>query len=123
MPAEWTVNPLDFIPHYKGKFKKLCEEVAIEIYAGVIQRTPVSTGNLRASWRIKVNGIDDSIEESGSLENIAPAPKIPTSLEPLPDNPVINITNSQRYAAAVENGGPRNEPRKMVALTLESLKP
>lgn len=123
MPTKWTVDPREFIPEFVGKHSKLCEEVAIEIYAGVIQRTPVDTGNLRASWNIAEGREDLTIVVGGSVRNPLPPPKIPTTLGKLPDYPIINVTNSQPYADVVENGGPHNEPRKMVALTLESLKP
>lgn len=123
MPTEWTVNPLEFIPEFKGQHSKLCEEVAIEIFAGVIQRTPVEKGNLRASWRIAEGAEDLTITVGGSVGNPLPPPKIPSTLGKLPDGPIIYVTNAQPYAAEVENGGPHNEPRKMVALTLESLKP
>lgn len=121
MPTEWDVNPLEFMGEVRMKHKKLCEEVAKEIFAGVIERTPVISGNLRASWDLNQTG--DAIDvSSGSEGSPAPAPKIPKTIPNLPDYPVLYVTNGKAYAPLVENGSPHNEARKMVALTLESLK-
>lgn len=120
--VEWVVDPRKFIPEFKGKIAAITEEVAIEIFAGVISRTPVRTGNLRASWRIKEGSVDDSITESGSVESPAPAPKIPSKISFSTEYPTIYVTNYQPYAGFVNNGTPHHPPVSMVELTLASLK-
>jgi uncharacterized protein CbrC (UPF0167 family) len=123
MSSQWIVNPLEFIPEMKDRVSKATEEVAIEVFAGVIRRTPVYTGNLQASWRIKEGSEDLTTTDSGSPDSPASPPRIPKTLGKLPEYPTVFITNAQLYAEEVENGGKRNAPRYMVKLTLESLKP
>lgn len=120
---EWVVDPRSFIPDVKAKIAKITEEVAIEIFSGVISRTPVRTGNLRASWRINEGSPDTSINTSGSESSPAPAPRIPSTLGIKSEFPVIYVTNYQPYAGWVNNGSPTNVPVLMVELTLQSLKP
>jgi hypothetical protein len=111
-----------FVPIMREDHKKLCESIALEVHSGVVKRTPEVTGNLQASWTIGVGDVDRSIVESGTVDRPAAPAITPTSLGPLPDFPVIYVSNSQPYVQLVENGGPKNEPHKMMALTLESIK-
>lgn len=122
MAVAWSVEPDQLMVQVVDKHRKKCEEIALQVFAGVVERTPVISGDLRASWKIGIEGVDGTIETGGSPQNPLAAPTVPTSLEGLSDFPVINVTNSQPYAEQVENGGPKNRPRHMVQLTLESLK-
>src|ERR1043165_6093565 len=103
------------------KHKKKCEEVAIEVFAGVVQRTPVETGNLRASWRMNAEEVDNSVSSGGTIESPLSPPQIPKEIDGLKDFPIIYVTNSKPYAELVENGGPDNPPAHMVKHTIESL--
>jgi len=122
VPSQWVVSPMEFVPTLHDSVKKVTEEVAIEIFAGVIHRTPYFTGNLRASWRIREGSEDLSTTTTGSaLVPIGP-PSIPKTLGKLPRYPTVYITNAIPYADVVENGSPKNPAAYMVKLTLESLR-
>jgi uncharacterized protein CbrC (UPF0167 family) len=122
MADGWDTSPMLFVPIFRHEHKKLCASIALQVHRGVVKRTPEVTGNLQASWNISVGDVDRTIVTSGSVGSPAAPAQTPASLGELPDFPVIYVSNSQPYAQLVENGGPNNEPHKMMAVTLESVK-
>jgi len=120
--VEWNLDPDKALADLVKVHKAKCEAIALRVYAGVIERTPVVTGELRASWNLSHTSPDSTVVHGGSVGNPIPAPSVPESIAGLPDFPVIYVSNSTPYAENVENGGPKNAPRHMLQLTLESLK-
>lgn len=115
----WDVDPMDFIPEVTDTYKNQVVGLAKRVFDGVVSRTPVYTGNLRASW-VAAPFEDYSVKIGGSKENQLPPPTFPSELfSLLPD--VIYVMNSTSYAGLVEFGGPKNVPRAMVQLTINSL--
>lgn len=95
-------------------------ELANSVFNGCVDRTPVRSGNLRASWRIEYGGSPDmsSFVIGGTPDSPMSAPtagKIPKGALN------VYIVNCTPYADLVEDGGPKNPPHHMLALTLQSL--
>lgn len=122
MGLEWDSEPDEFIDVVLDGHKKICENVAIEVYAKIVDLTPVHSGSLRASWNLTHTSPDYTYVTGGSAENPLSAPQIPDHIEGLPRMPTIHIANGTPYASYVNDGGPRNVPVHMVELALEAVK-
>lgn len=118
---DWDLDIAAVGAQIAGDVRSEVESIAIKLFSGVIGRTPVRSGSLRASWRLSPGSPDPSITKGGSDNAPLPAPSVPTSIPGLPDYPVVYVTNSTPYADDVENGGPRNAPAYMMKLTVDSL--
>lgn len=112
---------VEFMHEVRSDHKKLCESTALEVLEAVVDRTPVYTGDLRASWKISVSKPDLGIVVGGTPSSPLAAPDIPKTLGQLPDFPTIYVTNSTPYAEAVNDGSPTNAPVHMLELALLSL--
>lgn len=115
----WDVNPLDFIPLVKEDIAQATLTIAEKVFYGVVSRTPVYSGSLRASWVVD-SSENTSIVVGGNSSNVLPPPMFPQSIR-LAKPEVIYIMNSTPYAGLVEFGGPKNVPRAMVQNTLNTL--
>ena len=115
----WDIDPRDFVQVVKTDISKAVMTLAEKVFYGVISRTPVYTGSLRASW--VVSNIERyGVVVGGSPVSVLPPPTFPDSIKATkPD--VIYIMNSTPYAGLVEFGGPTNPPRAMVQNTINSL--
>lgn len=115
----WDVNPMEFIPVVQDDISKITVDLAEKIFYGVVSRTPVYTGDLRASW-IAETYESTSVNVGGSKDSPLPPPTFPAHIRGLKPT-MVYIMNSTPYAGLVEFGGPTNIPRAMVQLTLNSL--
>jgi hypothetical protein len=115
----WDVDPLEFLPKVQGDIVDLTVTIAERIFDGVVSRTPVYTGNLRASWVVGV-GENYYRATGGSPSNVLPPPTFPAGLRSMKPQ-LIYIMNTTPYAGLVEFGGPKNIPRAMVQQTLSAL--
>lgn len=70
--------------------------LALQIFSGVVSRTPVDDGHLRAAWNISINN-EEYVTTPGGKGNW----NLPTDLGRFP---IIYITNGLPYAAVVEYG-------------------
>lgn len=87
-------------------------KTVIDVFAKVVQKTPVKTGRARASWRIGVGSPDLSVApEGGGGSPIAPPPNA-ISLK------ATWITNNLPYIAALEEGWSGQAPNGMLRISL-----
>lgn len=70
--------------------------LSLHIFTGVVLKTPVDEGHLRAAWNISLNR-PEYITTPGSKGNSA----LPANMGPFPR---VHITNGLPYAAVVEYG-------------------
>lgn len=100
-------------------------QVAFEIQEKIVERTPIDTGRAKASWRLNPNVADGSVEPdltgdgeellfAGQSLSVARAQqqKIPFGTRR------IVISNNLHYIEKLENGGSRQAPVGMVAITV-----
>ncbi|MBT4080295.1 MAG: HK97 gp10 family phage protein [Gammaproteobacteria bacterium] len=88
---------------------------ALQVFSGLILRTPVDTGRARANWNTSAGAIDYSIDED------ATKPQSPTLRKGDGSKPIY-ITNNLPYIGELENGSSTQAPKGMVAVTLSELK-
>jgi len=116
----WDVDPMEFMSTVDDDIVAVTERVARDVLKGVVSRTPVYTGRLRASWNLAVNIEDSSIVSTGGAPGSPlPPPGAPSFSIKATDK--VIISNNQPYAVVVEAGGPHNPAVGMVAATLSGL--
>ena len=87
---------------------KSMNATSFKLLAGFVKRTPVDTGAAKNSWNITEDKIDTSLKS-----------KVRDEISGKKD---IYITNSTHYILKLENGGSKQAPKGMVALTVNELK-
>ena len=88
--------------------------VALEIWTGVVKKSPVKTGRFRASWNFTEGHVDASVKPEGKHGS-----PHPPALRSNPDNFTVTwITNNLPYAVPLEEGHSQKAPFGMVRVTL-----
>lgn len=113
-------GPDDFHAWFMGETRRDAERLAAAIFDGVVRRTPVYTGSLRASWHMSTGKPVYMKVTGDSPRSPLPPPSMPKlsisgKLEP------IFITNGQPYAYLIENGHSTKAPAGMLQITLDEL--
>ena len=100
-------------------------QVAFEIQEKIVMRTPIDTGRAKASWRLNPNVADPSFEPdlTGDGEELLfPSQALivaKTQQQKIPfGTKRIVISNNLHYIEKLENGGSRQAPVGMVAITV-----
>lgn len=105
---EFNADLRRFANRLDAEVDKVVRKVALDIFAGVVRRTPVATGALRASWQIGVNQVSsDRVNVTGNLTPAAASTIANKEVDKIGNagaGDVINITNNQPYAIVVEYG-------------------
>lgn len=96
------------------------ERLVKQIFTGIVARTPVASGSLRASWRVSANVLDKSITFQKSHVNPLPPPVF--RMPPFKFGDHIFVSNALPYVFMVEYGSSQKAPDGMVRVTLASVK-
>lgn len=105
------------------KTETVIKKIALQIFNGVVLKTPVDTGRARASWVI---GIERPVSSPKFSENqeFGPQEAMNYAFQELaelneigPDSTVF-ISNSLPYIEVLEDGSSKQAPEGMVAVTL-----
>ena len=116
---QWRRDPMRLIGHLENVTKDRTLELSKKIFDGIVSRTPVETGSLRASWRASLNQPDMSKTTGGTAEAPLAPPIFPLSQIPLYAK--VFISNGQKYVMPIEYGWSQKAPQGMVRVTLASL--
>lgn len=114
------ISKKDFGLFLKDETIKETKRIASAVFRGVVKRTPVDTGQTRASWRKTVGQVDrTTVDVGGSSASPLPPPRNPNiRMDKLEK---IFVTNRKGHIGYLENGSPNTEASAMVAATLASL--
>jgi len=97
------------------------KKVSLDMFAGVIRKTPVDTGRARSSWNIAVGKPDLSVAPVGGASQKSSNSKAAAFDNPDPYSKVF-ITNNLDYIEFLEQGSSKQAPLGMVKVTvLETL--
>jgi len=93
-------------------------KVIVDVYAELIQRSPVLTGRFRANWIYSVNAkASGTIPTAGTSLSPTPAPDAPeVAAEAF--GKVHWLTNNLPYAQRLEDGHSKQAPTGLVGLTV-----
>jgi len=95
------------------------KSLATKVYNKIVARTPVDTGQARASWNMSKNNPDFSTVDTGRG---LPAPEAPKITFAGGEYPLIHISNGKPYIWRLENGWSGQAPAGMVQVTLDELR-
>lgn len=115
----WQRDPMHLVGHLENVAKERAINVAKEIFDGVVSRTPVRTGSLRASWRVALNTPNLSVVVNSDPNRPLPPPTF--NLQSVPLYSRIYISNGQKYVMPIEYGWSNQAPQGMIRVTLASL--
>jgi len=94
---------------------------ALQIFGGIVERTPVLSGALRANWQAELNRPNEATVPFTGAPGAAAATATTKASEIMrgymPGN-VIWFTNNMPYAQKMEEGGSGQAPSGMVDVTL-----
>lgn len=106
----------------------LTKRVAFEVFARVVEKTPVDTGRARAAWTIAIGAPDLRIVPEGQYDKsmasaIAKANAVLGSYGTTGRTVLlpIYIANNLPYIDELENGSSQQAPQGMVALSLKEV--
>ena len=100
----------------------IVKKVIVDVFARIVERTPVDTGRARASWQFGIG-----VEPAGTVEEGDWHGKIPTLVAEATEKIVAApaavwfIANHLDYIEQLEAGWSKQAPAGMVALTLREM--
>lgn len=116
-----------FIPFLRNRASVKTLNVAKAVWQGAVDRSPVASGELRASWNLSVGApnyetVGDSNRSPGKLSVPLPPPTLP-SIQPLPlKNAKYFVANGKEYASFVEYGTVSISPQLMLSRSVAAVK-
>lgn len=114
------ISKLDFGVFIDGAIVEETKRVASKIFRGVVKRTPVLTGQTRASWRKSVGSVDrTTVDVGGSPDAPLPPPANPNIRMTTPQK--IFVTNRKSHIGYLEDGSPTTAATAMLKATLASI--
>lgn len=115
----WRRDPMHLVGHLENVAKSRALAVGKEIFDGVVSRTPVRTGSLRASWNASLDSPNLSVKVNSNPLLPLAAPIF--QLTSMPLYAKLYISNGQKYVMPIEYGWSSQAPQGMIRVTLASL--
>ncbi len=104
------------------KTETVIKKLSLQVFTGVVQKTPVDTGRARSAWVIGINKAEDSPDVEGETftagSATAKAMGQIASLSQIGPFSKVFISNSLPYIVSLEDGSSTQAPEGMVAVTL-----
>lgn len=130
--GKWSLDLTKYAKAKDEQIKTVRKKVAMAIYSGVVQRTPVDTGRARGNWVI---GIGEDIQTATERTGDCSGQEIP-KLNSANGDETIYISNNLPYIAKLEYGGyskksdsgktingySKQAPQGMVGVTMARIK-
>ncbi|MDH3003505.1 HK97 gp10 family phage protein [Pasteurella multocida] len=120
--GSFVIDIAKFREKLGDKADLILKKVGIEAYEKVKQKTPVDTGQLRASWTVSVNGMPQNYDGDISALNTA---KFGDSLIIATDKPYAPMLEYGLYpkpgGIKTENGFSIQAPQGMVRITVQEM--
>jgi hypothetical protein len=127
MSLTWlTSKPtLSFIPKVRREAAQRALNIAENVWQGAVDRTPVASGELRASWNLSRGKVNYStvglVDSSPSITGSSlPPPQMPKLSAGSLGSAVYHVSNGKRYAPHVEFGSATITPRLMLTRSIQA---
>lgn len=120
----FTVDLSRIVARTKGKADLAVKKVALEAFRGIVMKSPVDTGRLRANWTLSIDGFSTATHEGTDKTGAGTMGKITAGLAPIKINgQSIYLTNSLPYVRRIEYEGwsKIKAPQGMVRITLQEI--
>lgn len=121
----------DFVTKCRKNGEQVMRKVALDVFRGVVQRTPVDTGRARGSWNVDINRVNKTVDTDPAERRDPPAlgaPPGPANLSQAAGKVFeakwgdeIYISNNVPYIRYLEDGSSQQapEPGAMVGSTVQ----
>lgn len=97
-------------------------KIALALYDGITEKTPVKTGRAKGNWNLSVSSMDRSVDDSATSTPFGRPAKAPGMMKGDGDK-IIWITNSLPYINSLEHGhSERQAPSGMLSLTVNEVR-
>jgi len=104
-----------------GMIALFVQKIALDLFAGIVDRTPVRTGRARGNWFLTTGAPSSSVAYLGAKEpDSVPYPS-PPDVSKITGRESVFIINNLVYIEALENGHSAQAPNGMVALTMREV--
>jgi hypothetical protein len=107
------------------KFETVVRRVIVDLFRRIVERTPVDTGRLRASWTISINSPDLDVAPDRRYSPAEAAAKAREKEKiaylSRPMRQVVYISNGLPYAEVIENGHSKQAPVGMVMISVTEI--
>lgn len=119
--SSWNMDVEGIMFGLTSSVKRVAERTAQKVYDGVVKRSPVYSGQFRASWNISQGAPNYATADSGgSPASPLTAPKQKAKLFGPPY--VLFVANGKPYAQKLEEGSSDQAPHGIMRATLASLR-
>lgn len=101
---------------------KACRKIALEVFRGVILKTPVDTGRARGNWQIGVAVVSGTLERDDKNGSAALGDVV-QALRPgvFDKEGQLVLTNNLPYIRNLEFGSSSQSPQGMVRLSIAEI--
>jgi len=115
-----------FIPKLRRAASQRTINIALTVWKGAVDRTPVASGELRASWTLSAGRPDfTTVGEAGSAASdtsgALPKPSPPTLKPTILSQAKYFIANGKDYASIVEFGSTTIRPHLMLTRSVQAV--
>lgn len=128
MTINWVTNKpsFSFIPKVRKRASEKALEIAKAVWQGAVDRTPVRSGELRASWNLSKGSPDFSTVglASGASRNSGvplPSPTMPNLKASALSSARYFVSNGKEYVIPVEFGSTTVIPHLMLTNAIRSV--
>lgn len=119
----WNNPPINFGAQVLRDADTFTKKITGEVLQKVVVASPVQTGAFRGNWRVAVNTVDKTIDES-SLDKSGQG-SINRGLATIASGgglgKIVSISNSLPYSIKLNNGWSMQAPMNFVELSLQSV--
>lgn len=123
MPGSFSIDLSRFAVNSEKQMKTVIQKITMEAFAGVVLKTPVDTGRLRANWSPSI-GSPTGVAYDGKFDKTGGATIALAQRTTLDWNCIgsIYLCNNLPYAGAIEYGHSKvKAPAGMVRVTLAEI--
>ena len=118
--TRFAIDISNFVDRTKEKLDLVVRKVTLEVFTGVIMRTPVETGRARGNWATAAavipSGFDPEKKDKGGAATVAAMTQIVGTMVA---GDIMNLANSVPYILRLEEGHSGQAPAGMVVTTLK----
>jgi hypothetical protein len=113
-----SISSEDFATFVNEEFQLVMAATTAQLYTAIVSKTPVDTGQVRASWNLSKDSPNfTTVDEGTDL----PPPQTPKLRLKKYEYPLVFISNGKPYVDLLESGSSRQAPAGMVAISMAEI--
>lgn len=117
--GKFSLDLRKFVQKAQGNADQVVRKVALDVFRGVVLKTPVDTGRARGSWGLGVNTLEPGPHERFDPEGAAAIGEALAKLQGVKAGGVIFVASNLSYINELEfNHHSKQAPNGMVRITV-----